>query len=233
VFLAIEREDVMMRRFYFIHIAIGILLPCFAWAHTQAPVVSRIQVLMSEIERDGLEKVTQATSLTDVDRDILRLIADVTENKSAQFFLARPKEQPSLFSIRGAEPMQPGQKPMQLPRAKSLPPYMLNAPAPGYSVIFVNGSNQILDEVVVFYQTHGTTGVTYLSEKQISPSETRVFNLGLCSQMWRYTLGVLINGSLAARIPATGNMTPDLASRLDPSDTNPCSDSWIFGEVPH
>lgn len=44
--------------------------------------------------------------------------------------------------------------------------------------------------------------------------------------MRRYVVGFFIGDEMVATFPAEGNMTPELASQWNPSDTERCADSW-------
>lgn len=97
----------------------------------------------------------------------------------------------------------------------------------------VNVNNQTTDtftEIVMFYKRVGLPGVVYLSEASVPPSRVSTFVCGLCKNLESYVVGFFIGQDLVAQIPAQGNMTPALASQLNPTDVYPCADSWMITE---
>ena len=96
-----------------------------------------------------------------------------------------------------------------------------------YTVSVTNRTvDTIFDRFVCFYNRLGKTGVVFLEQLIVIPGETRVFNLGPCEEMQSYVTGFFVDDELVAKIPQSGNMTPALASMLNPSDVSRCEDSW-------
>jgi len=98
-------------------------------------------------------------------------------------------------------------------------------------VTFSNNSTDTFDQVVLFYKRVGLPGVVFLEAPAFRPGTKIIFVLGICSQVESYAMGVYFfdaqgNLSEVARIPSQGNMTPALASQLNPTDTDLCADSW-------
>ena len=58
------------------------------------------------------------------------------------------------------------------------------------------------------------------------PGDIAEFLLGLCRDVESYVIGFFIGDDLVAQHPPSGNLTPQLASVLNPTDTDPCADSW-------
>jgi|SwirhisoilCB1_FD_contig_21_8816734_length_536_multi_3_in_0_out_0_1 hypothetical protein len=101
-----------------------------------------------------------------------------------------------------------------------------------YVVRFSNMTSTTFDEVVVFYKRKSLSGVVFLNKIGLIPGEVTEFNLGFCYLMESYVIGLFINSELVAQLPAAGdgNMTPERASQFDPSDIDPCVDSWSIWE---
>ena len=101
-----------------------------------------------------------------------------------------------------------------------------------YVVRFANMTSTTFDEVVVFYKRKFLPGVVYLNHIGLIPGEVTEFELGLCYLMESYVIGVFISDDLVAQLPAagTGNMTPERAHQVDPTDIDPCVDSWSIFE---
>lgn len=95
----------------------------------------------------------------------------------------------------------------------------------------INVNNQSADtftQIVVFYKRVGKAGVVFLKAEQVQPGQVVGFMCGLCTDLESYVVGFFIDDELVAQLPATGNMTPALASQLNPTDTDPCIDSWAI-----
>lgn len=104
-----------------------------------------------------------------------------------------------------------------------------NVLAAGESTYKVNINNQTTDtftQIVVFYKRIGISGVVYLRANEVTPGQVTSFMCGVCKEFESYVVGFFIGDDLVAQIPETGNMTPALASALNPSDQYPCIDSW-------
>ncbi len=109
----------------------------------------------------------------------------------------------------------------------------INGPALGavdnviwqYTVTFLNQTPDVIDEIVVFYMTKAGF-IQSKHETNWMPGERRVFVLGTCGEMVNYVIGVFIGNQNVAKMPATGNMTRELASQLNPTDRFMCEDSW-------
>jgi hypothetical protein len=102
---------------------------------------------------------------------------------------------------------------------------------PGESTYLINVNNQTSDtftEIVVFYKRINLSGVVFLKADQVQPGVVTGFMCGLCKEFESYVVGFFIGNQLVAQIPTTGNMTPALASQLNPTDIYPCIDSWLI-----
>lgn len=100
-----------------------------------------------------------------------------------------------------------------------------------YTVTITNRTTDTFDEIALFYKRVNLPGVVYLGELNVGPSQTRIFNLGPCTQMESYAFGLRIGNDFVFQFPrdilGPGiNMTPHLASVYSPSDVEPCADSW-------
>lgn len=118
--------------------------------------------------------------------------------------------------------------PQAIGTAHTLP---ISAFRPGESTYQININNQTTDiftQIVVFYKRIGLSGVVYLREENVQPGQISTFVCGLCKEFESYVVGFFIGDELVAQIPTTGNMTPQLASQLNPSDRDPCIDSWMI-----
>jgi|SRR4051812_34253605 hypothetical protein len=96
-----------------------------------------------------------------------------------------------------------------------------------YTVTFTNRTTDVFDEVVIFYSTPGGA-ISMVKETNLQPGNRRVLDLGVCSQMVSYNLGVFIGTTMVAKFPETGSMTRELASQLNPTDRFLCEDSWFI-----
>ncbi len=109
--------------------------------------------------------------------------------------------------------------------------YSRSGLSPGDATYIVNINNQTSDlftEIVLFVQKVGVAGVTYLSERDVPPGIIASFSCGRCGDLVSYVVGFFIGQDLVAKIPQTGNMTPALASLLNPTDVDSCADSWMI-----
>lgn len=94
-----------------------------------------------------------------------------------------------------------------------------------YSVVIENDTGDTtFTEIAIFFRQ----GVDLLTQNflNVAPGQIKTFHLGDCHTMQSYAVGFWIGNDMVARIPEEGNMTAELASQLDPSDTLPCSDGW-------
>lgn len=97
-----------------------------------------------------------------------------------------------------------------------------------YTVEIVNATaSTTFDEVDIFYKRVGQPGVVFLTT-QLAPNEKYYFNLGPCNEMESYVVGFFVGETLVIKIPPEGNMTPELASQIKPSDTDSCADAWLI-----
>ncbi len=95
-----------------------------------------------------------------------------------------------------------------------------------YTVTVANRTTDTFDQIVVFYKRVNLEGVVFLQEVGVTPGQVVVFRLGACNRMENYVVGFFLGDDLVAKIPGSGNMTPQLASQLNPTDVEPCADSW-------
>lgn len=109
--------------------------------------------------------------------------------------------------------------------------FPVSALSSGESTYHINVNNQTTDtftQIVVFYKRIGMPGVVFLKDEEVQPTQVVSFMCGLCKELESYVVGFFIGDELVAQIPATGNMTPGLASQLNPTDRYPCVDSWMI-----
>jgi hypothetical protein len=98
-----------------------------------------------------------------------------------------------------------------------------------YTVTVTNSTPEFFDQVVIFYKRVGLNGVVFLQETGFVPGDIRIFRLGVCKDMESYALGFFQGEDMVARLPDEGsNMTAALASQINPTDTDPCADSWTI-----
>jgi hypothetical protein len=100
-----------------------------------------------------------------------------------------------------------------------------------YTVTVRNDSPDVWDEVAIFYTRTNSQGAVFVRELRVVPNDVRNFMLGRCSEMQAYVVGIFIGSQLVFQFPAAGdgNITPDRASQIKPSDVAPCADSWVIG----
>ncbi len=97
-----------------------------------------------------------------------------------------------------------------------------------YTVTLRNGTTTRFDEVVTFFKRRNLAGVTFSGYEGLAPGEIVVTPLGAATDLISYTIGLFVNGVLVARVPqAGGEMTPQLASQLDPNRLNGFTDAWV------
>jgi hypothetical protein len=99
-----------------------------------------------------------------------------------------------------------------------------------YRVYVTNATAETFSEIVIFYKRRGLPGVVYLSERDVGPGRVIAFLLGDASSMESYVVGFFLDGDLVQQIPTSGNMTPALASMLNPTDADPCLDAWLISD---
>lgn len=98
-----------------------------------------------------------------------------------------------------------------------------------YTVTVRNTTTDVFDDIVLFYSTKGQTGVTAVHSGTVAPGDAVPLVLGPCGAMESYAFGVFIDDEMVAQLPDQGNMTPDLASQMNPTDKFICEDSWQVG----
>ena len=96
-----------------------------------------------------------------------------------------------------------------------------------YTVTFTNRTTDQFDEVVIFYSTRDGS-IKMVRELNVRPKDRRAFDLGECTDMVEYALGVFIGTTRVARFPVTGSMNRQLASQFNPTDHFLCEDSWYI-----
>jgi hypothetical protein len=104
----------------------------------------------------------------------------------------------------------------------------LTAGEASYLVDVNNQTTDTFSEIVVFYKRLGLPGVVYLSARDVGPGKVSSFVCGLCKDFESYVVGFFLGPNLVAQIPGAGNMTPALASQLNPTDVDPCIDAWMI-----
>lgn len=199
-------------KLFLVVLSVMVAAPAFA----AVSAGDRATALQIEVKHRGLAAVAkEATSK--LDKQLLRMIADLTEDAEAQRILG-PEEPFPAGHVSG---------PGELFIVKA--PLFLNGPE-GYTVVFSNATDELLSEVTVFWQKKGAPLVEPPAiVAPLAPYSNTTFLLGACTGMWRYSLGVFIGGHMIMRIPAAGGMiTPEIANRFNPADQSPCSDSWTF-----
>lgn len=99
-----------------------------------------------------------------------------------------------------------------------------------YSVWVENQTEITVTEMVVFYLQRGSNVMQMRQIIPVLPGGIAMFELGQCTQLESYSLGIFIGDELVARVPQPGqNMTPELATQYHPWDNDPCKDTWGFG----
>lgn len=99
-----------------------------------------------------------------------------------------------------------------------------------YSVWVENQTEIVVDEMIVFFKQRGDNVMQMRQVIPVLPGGIALFDIGMCSAMESYSLGIFIDNELVARIPAEGlSMTPELAELYHPWDKDPCKDTWGFG----
>jgi hypothetical protein len=109
--------------------------------------------------------------------------------------------------------------------------FPVSAIASGERSYLVNVNNQSSDtftQIVVFYKRIGLSGVVFLKAENVQPGQVAGFVCGLSKNLESYVIGFFLGDDLVQQIPSTGDMTPALASILNPTDTDPCIDSWMI-----
>lgn len=102
-----------------------------------------------------------------------------------------------------------------------------------YTLTITNHTTDTFDRIVLFYKRLNLNGVVYLEQLNVQPNQVRVFNLGRCTEMESYAFGCFIGDDMVIQFPRPGvNATPDLASKLNPADIDPCADSFGIYEGP-
>jgi len=99
-----------------------------------------------------------------------------------------------------------------------------------YAVLLRNNTDVTLTVTIAFVTS--TSPDVLQNTKGLPPQETIPFILGgsgQCDQLRAYVIVVLFEGQQVLRIPESGAMTPQLASEVNPSDTEPCIDAWTIG----
>jgi hypothetical protein len=98
-----------------------------------------------------------------------------------------------------------------------------------YTVTVTNATEEVFDDIVIFFKTKGQTGVTYIHSGTVMPATTVPMALGPCGAMESYVLAAFIGDTIVAQLPDQGNMTPQMASQMNPTDKFICEDSWRVG----
>ncbi|MBE4752312.1 hypothetical protein G4177_29515 [Corallococcus sp. ZKHCc1 1396] len=184
----------------------------------QEGLAARANALLARIHDEGLVSVTLRTQ-DPVEVGLLRLLSQFDGT------FAGTAEARALLALRPATA-----RPLSI-LAEGRP-----APAPGpmldtlYTVTVRNLTSADWFDIVVFYKRVGLSGVVYLEAFDVQPNAAPVFQMGVCSQMESYVVGFFIGDDLVAQIPSSGNMTPTLASIYNPSDIEPCADSWSIAD---
>jgi hypothetical protein len=99
-----------------------------------------------------------------------------------------------------------------------------------YTVTITNLTGDFWPELDIFYKVVNASGAADILaiEQSVPSGDTRVFTLGLCSEMASYLVTGFDGPDLLFRFPDQGVMTPTLASQVRPADQNPCADAWVF-----
>ncbi|WP_120575806.1 MULTISPECIES: hypothetical protein [unclassified Corallococcus] len=180
-------------------------------------MAARAQALLARIQAEGLVSVTLRAQ-DPVDVGLLRLVSQfdgtLPGTAEARALLAlRPVTARPLSILAGGTPSSSGALLEDI-----------------YTVTVRNLTSADWFDIVVFYKRVGLSGVVYLEAFDVQPNAAPVFQMGVCSQMESYVVGFFIGDDLVAQIPSSGNMTPTLASIYNPSDIEPCADSWSIAD---
>ena len=97
-----------------------------------------------------------------------------------------------------------------------------------YTMTLRNATTTTFDEVVIFYKRSGIDGVTFMGIDAFEPGQMYVFPMGAAQGLTSYVVGVFKGGSLAARMPQSGEMTPAKAAQADPFRPNAYTDAWAI-----
>lgn len=97
-----------------------------------------------------------------------------------------------------------------------------------YVVAVTNLTQDTFTQIVVFYKRIGLRGVVFLKNEIVAPGQFSSFLCGLCKDLESYVIGFFIGDDLVFQFPSQGNMTPELAGQIKPSDSDPCIDSWTI-----
>ena len=97
-----------------------------------------------------------------------------------------------------------------------------------YTMTLRNATTTTFDEVVIFYKRSGIDGVTFMGIDAFEPGQMYVFPMGAAQGLTSYVVGVFKGGSLAARLPQSGEMTPAKAAQIDPFRPNAYTDAWAI-----
>ena len=88
-------------------------------------------------------------------------------------------------------------------------------------------SGTVFSQIVVAFARTGSTEPEGIQATNVGPGRGVAFPLGSCSALRAYAVFVAVGGSeLVQIIPSEGVMNAQLASQLNPSDTDPCIDLW-------
>jgi len=95
-----------------------------------------------------------------------------------------------------------------------------------YTVTVTNRTDDVFDEITIFYKLRGETNVRITRANTVIPEQRVVFELGPCGAMLSYTMGLFIGNDLVGQLPDQGEMDRNRASQMNPTDRFICEDSW-------
>jgi hypothetical protein len=90
-------------------------------------------------------------------------------------------------------------------------------------------SGIVFSQIVVAFRCTGSPNDEGIQATDVRPGRGVAFPLCSCSDLQAYAVFVAVGGDEPVQvIPPEGVMTAELASQLNPSDTDPCIDLWPF-----
>lgn len=150
--------------------------------------------------------------------------------------MAIPETRPTTPEIQIPLKTQPLSLPLAIPFAipsivKAPPTKIIrNLSNIRYSVWVENQTEITVSEMIVFYLQRGSSVMQMRQIIPVLPGGIAMFELGQCSVMESYSLGIFVGDDMVARVPEPGqSMTPELATQYHPWDNDPCKDTWGFG----
>ena len=85
-----------------------------------------------------------------------------------------------------------------------------------YTVTVRNDTTDTFTEIVIFYKRKNADGVVYLSQREVTPGEIRIFSLGVGNLMESYVIGLFIGEDIVGKLPPTGEAQCRGSERAQP-----------------